>query len=254
MRNFAIRIVLSWCALLACSAMPAGAGDAAALRVLGFSTDGRYFAFEQYWTVYEETASAAEIQVIDTVSDTWLPGTPFRADLTGDSENVSYEVAIARARALALAKPTLDRLAIGSRGTVFRPNDVPLDQEGYYNMVPKEFAPSLQVSLGDGSKAILTLEARPLGRRICGASKIETEVAGFVLTLTKTGAAPRILHADASLPRKRRCASSYGLALAVLQGSPASRPTLAVIVQLDDNQDAFEGPDRRFMAVTATLQ
>jgi len=254
MRKSTVGIVLSWCALLAGSAMPARAGDAAALHVLGFSPNGSYFAFEQYWTLYEETASAAEIQVIDTVSDSWLPGTPFRADLTGDSENISYDVAIARARASALAKPTLDRLAIGSPGAVFRPNDVPLDQEGYYNMIPKEFASSLEVSLRDGSRAMLTLEARPLGRRICGVSKVETEVAGFVLTLTRAGATPRILHADAALPRKRRCASRYGLAQALVHEGPAGSPTLAVIIQLNDNEDAFEGPDRRFMAVTATLQ
>lgn len=58
-------------AVLAVSAGPAWAGDAAARHLIGFSPDGTYFAFEQYGQL-DAGASASgysEIDIIDIGTD-----------------------------------------------------------------------------------------------------------------------------------------------------------------------------------------
>ena len=65
-------------AALATSTGAARAGDAAARRIIGFSPDGNYFAFEQYGTL-DAGASASgwsEIDIIDTRTDQFVGGKP----------------------------------------------------------------------------------------------------------------------------------------------------------------------------------
>ena len=49
-------------------------------HVLGFSKDGRYFVFEEF-AVYDGAGiPKATLYVIDTVNDSWVPGTPVSTD------------------------------------------------------------------------------------------------------------------------------------------------------------------------------
>ena len=89
-------------ALLGCLSTSAWAGDAAARNVIGFSPDGGYFAFEQYTMVYEDEASFSEYVIVDTKSDTFVPGAPIRILIRGDD---GLDEKKARADAQAKAKP-----------------------------------------------------------------------------------------------------------------------------------------------------
>ncbi|BAB51764.1 DUF2259 domain-containing protein [Mesorhizobium japonicum] len=62
-------------AVLAISTAPALAGDAAARRIIGFSPDGRYFAFEQYGE-FDAGASTSETDIIDTRTDEFVGSKP----------------------------------------------------------------------------------------------------------------------------------------------------------------------------------
>ncbi|GLQ81424.1 hypothetical protein GCM10007881_49450 [Mesorhizobium huakuii] len=65
-------------AVLAFATATAMARDAAARRIIGFSPDGRYFAFEQHGQL-DAGASAScysEIDIIDTRSDEFVGGKP----------------------------------------------------------------------------------------------------------------------------------------------------------------------------------
>src|SRR5471030_2236845 len=56
----------------------AQAGDAAARRVIGFSPDGAYFAFEQYGTLDRADSHSgwSEIAIVDTRTDEPAAGAP----------------------------------------------------------------------------------------------------------------------------------------------------------------------------------
>ena len=79
----------------------AQAGDASARRVIGFSPDGAYFAFEQFGTLDRtDTHSGwSEIAIIDTRTDAPAPGAPIlvASDKKGD-------IPLNQARALAAAQ------------------------------------------------------------------------------------------------------------------------------------------------------
>jgi hypothetical protein len=57
---------------------PAGAAEVAELQPIGFSVDGRYFAFEQYGIADGSGFPYSEVFVIDVDANAWLPGTPIR--------------------------------------------------------------------------------------------------------------------------------------------------------------------------------
>lgn len=65
-------------AVLAFATATAMARDAAARRIIGFSPDGRYFAFERYGQLDAGTSASgySEIDIIDTRSDESIGGKP----------------------------------------------------------------------------------------------------------------------------------------------------------------------------------
>jgi hypothetical protein len=92
------------------------AGDAAARRIIGFSPDGNYFAFEQYGTL-DAGASASgwsEIDIIDTRTDQFVGGKPIH--VVDETEESTLTLEQARAQAAAQAAPILARYAIAQRG------------------------------------------------------------------------------------------------------------------------------------------
>lgn len=62
-------------ALVLLTTLAAKAGDVAEMRPIGFSPDGRFFAFEQFGEQDGSGFAYAEIQVIDTQTDTYVEGT-----------------------------------------------------------------------------------------------------------------------------------------------------------------------------------
>src|SRR5262245_14136735 len=66
-------------------ALPTLAGDRALIEFLGYSPDGKYFAFEQFGIQDGSGHAYSEIQVIDLVADKWTYGSPFLARATEDN-------------------------------------------------------------------------------------------------------------------------------------------------------------------------
>ena len=75
---------------------------------------------------------------------------------------------------------------------------------------------------------------------------------GFRLTLLgQDGQALKVLHEDKAVPASRNCPTSYSLS-EVYEFKPDGKPT-AVAVVVQRFSQGYEGPDRRFMAVTGQL-
>lgn len=241
--------------LLATLSSPALAGDAAALRVLGFSPDGSVFAFEQYTMLYEDEAAFSEYVFIDTRTDRYLPGTPVKVLLRDDDANDEKK---AREEAAAKTAPLIEQHKIGEPGTRHEGKaSMALDEIGIYQMSPGPLAKAQAVALPDGRKAQFAIKQDPLGKALCeGAGgrgmKGQVAVAGLKLTLTLDGK-PVVLQEDKKLPDARRCVSAYGIAEAHVHAASDGTVTIAAIIETVDNHDYHAGPNRRFMAVTRRL-
>lgn len=236
-------------------AAPSLAGDAAALRVIGFSPDGALFAFEQYTMLYEDEAAFSEYVVIDTHTDRFLSGMPIKVEVRGDD---GLDESKARADAQAKAEPILKERRITEPGTrIAGKPSIALDAIGIYQMKTDPLAKTLDVPLPDGRKARLEVAQRPLGKAECDgvggrATPGKIAVAGLKFTLAIAGKS-LVLQEDKSLPKARRCVSAYGIAEAYLHTAPDGSVTLATLIETVDNHDYHAGPNRRFMAVTRRL-
>ena len=86
---------------------PALAGDLAQANYIGFSGDGRYFAYEQYGILDGSGGFYSDVFVIDLTEDKGLDGAPFSAEADGEDETQS----LAATRA---AQPLLDQYGISN--------------------------------------------------------------------------------------------------------------------------------------------
>jgi predicted secreted protein len=242
--------------VLACVTTAALAGDAAARKVIGFSPDGAYFAFEQYTMVYEDEASFSEYVIVDTKADKLVPGTPVRILLRGDD---GLDEKKARADAQGKAKPLLDRFKIGEPGTRIEGKpSMELDDIGIYQINQQPMARSLDIPLPDGRKARIAVSRHPIATVMCegmGGRGTPGPAKGYgvKLTLKLADSPPIILQHDKALPKSRRCAFDYGIAEAYLHQAGDGALTLAALIEYSDNDDHHAGPNRRFMAVTKKL-
>jgi predicted secreted protein len=251
-----IRLSLAALALLAAAIEPVWAGDAAARRVIGFSPDGAYFAFEQYTMLYDDDAAFSEFVVVDTRTDRFAAGTPIRVFIRGDD---GLDETKARAAAEKKATPLLEKFKISQAGTRIegRPS-MGLDEIGIYQMDPQPLAKSLDIALPDGRAARLSVTERPLKMAVCAgyggrATAGKAMGHGLTLTLDVAGSPPLTLQQDKALPKARECAEAYGIAEAYWHKAPDGTLTLVALIEYADNKDYHAGPNRRFMAVTKRI-
>lgn len=236
----------------------ASAGDSAARSVLGFSPDGRHFAFEQFGAFYEDEGGFAELHVIDTTTDSFAPGAPSRAMTRKDGSELTAMLDGQRVRARAPFVDFIRAKRLRIQGTRFEGNpSAPLDDPGIYQLFSQPMAQAMALEAAEGALWRLDLEPVPLGTAKCdgaGGRGVagEVPVAGFALKLM-LGGESLVLHADAKLPQARRCAGAYGLAEAFLHKAKDGERTLAVLVEFTDFNGFHAGPNRRFMAVTKRL-
>lgn len=198
----------------------------------------------------------SEIAVIDTNTDRFVPGSPFRIVIRGDD---GLDEEKAREDAAVKAKPVINKLRIAQQGVAIdgKPS-MALDTIGIYQMDPEPLSKSLAFKLPDGRAVTLSVEDKPMGIATCDGyggtgTSGKAKAAGFRLMLELSGGAPATLQDDKTLPNGRRCAEAYGIAEAHLYTAPDGALTLATLIEYADNQNFHAGPNRRFLAVTRRL-
>ena len=222
--------------------LPANAGDFAERNVIGFSPDGAYFAFEEYGVQDGSGFPYSSIYVIDVKADKWVPGSPFRTRL----EDEAADLLDARGETLQKAEAMLLDLSIGTLGNTVLTRYYTDLADNPYNLSfrPRAVDPPIDAAYD------LTVDVYRIAHDdLCydtGESK------GYRLTLQMEGGAAVVLHEDSgSVPESRRCARDYRVHDVVTFYPPEGEPVLAIIVQY--LKTGFEGPDGRFVAVTAPL-
>lgn len=248
---------------------PAHAFDILALRTLGFSPDGRYFAFMQYGPQWEASKLFAETYVIDAGTDRYVAGVPVRlsSDMKddADSDNIGPELKAFLARADKRNAPLIGQHRIGRPGAVLaRVAEARVADHEHATDKPPPPAGAAEVTakhpqLGE---LRLKLETRELpwpktSRLHSGKSapSCAQEVdwqkgVAFRLTLTQGGRSI-VLQDDKTIPASRNCVSGYGIAEVHAFDRPDGKVTLAVILGMKSR--GHEGEDRTFLAVTRVL-
>ena len=218
---------------------PGRAGDMAERDVIGFSKDGRYFAFEQYGVQDGSGFPYADVFVIDTTMDAWVSGTPFRVRI----DNEEAPLAEARRQVAEQARNTLINLAITEPGTLLASNPVTELSADPHEVVvnARVVVPPIDVPW------TYRIESFDLPIPDCPEGMTDKPWQGFALTFQKEGASSVELHRDSEVPKSRGCAMRYAVSDIVSHGT--SDDNVVVFALISVFKLGFEGPDRRFIAV-----
>lgn len=200
------------------------ATDSSQFGVIGFSKDGKYFAFERYGTYDGSAFPYSEIFFLDICKNDYA-NSPMRLVLEDDGGDEEQ----ARARNLKNAKPILDRLGIdiSIKGTMM------LNDATEEKIVPVRY---------NGQEMTLKLETFATGVQDCWQDRGEMK---FTLSLVRNGVTT-ILQKDTKVPKSRSCAFSYWLHGVVCYNS-------AIVGIVSYAAPGFEGPDTRQIAVSGCI-
>ncbi|WEX75895.1 DUF2259 domain-containing protein [Sinorhizobium numidicum] len=233
-------------ATTAIAAPEAVAGDYAALQPIGFSIDGNVFAFEEYGVQDGSGFPYSTIYVLDTRTDTFLPGAPVRAVVEEDGSALHK----ARHEARRRAAPLID---------AYRLADTPGTLAAYNPVTEASAAPhtlnydSFPADAPFRKPYALKLEEKifePEG--IC--KDFLKEVKGFRLVMTEKAGGPAsdVLQDDARLPESRRCPTGYRLGGVVTRINDDGSEVHMVMILVKSL--GFEGTtDGRWIAVPVRL-
>jgi predicted secreted protein len=228
---------------------PAAAADSAEALPIGFSPDGRIFAFEQFGIQDGSGFPYSEIFVIDLETDAWLPDTPIRKRL--DDEAADLEDV--RALAMEEARTVLDRHGIRRLFQVLAanpPTEVVADRrvvtfDRHYWSRFAEPGPS-------ENRYQLTLSEFSLEPSSGCPLEPDNTFAGFRLEIFQTQSGRSLeLHRDENLPASRGCPVSYDIAAVIAPGGLGDMPYLVALIGV--YRYGFEGVDRRLIAVPVRL-
>lgn len=235
-----MKLQLSAIALALLTASGASAGDVAEMRPLGFSPDGKFFAFEQFGEQDGSGFDYAEIQVIDTETDQYVPGTPVSVLIKREEASIGES----RRESLKQAKAILDERKIGDDpGYLVAMAPIGELAGKVYEMRYQAY-PSFYVSDGVYRVSIEEFEAK--GEDLCVSMNVN--VRGFALSIADDAKAEvrREVYRDKSVPKSRNCPSAYAIGGVVTPGYGSNGPHV-IMVQVASL--GFEGNNLRWLAV-----
>jgi predicted secreted protein len=232
-----MRLVFALLALVL-SAGSALTADSASVAILGFSIDGRRFAFEEYGRSDGSGHPYSSIYLVDTEKNEWA-APPVHVRLASETATIgaARRQATARARTL-LASITEPGETLASQ-SIAQVTDEP-------NRLRFRFG--THVPNGEQPSSLLLEELKI-------AEGDYEPIMGFRLTLYDREE-PQVIHEDRTLPARRNTARGYRLGEVVAYRSPRGGTASgvdALVVLVMVLKQGFEGSDVRYMAVTAPL-
>jgi predicted secreted protein len=242
--------ILSLFAALAVLGManPAISGDAAQLSIIGFSQDGKYFAFEQYGEQDGSGFAYSDIFITDTGRNAWVKGSPFHV-LAEDEKAGINEI---RRKARAKARNLMTRFKIDRPADIIAANPVTEVVANRKVMVfdTAYYGPASAIQAAgnrDNFRHELQLSNVPVpNTENCVMD--EKVLSGFSLSLRKasTGIVTQA-YKDAGAPATRGCPFDYQIDTLASHVNDAGEQVFMVVVAYF--RLGFEGPDLRFLAV-----
>ncbi len=259
------RLAVTLAILFAAGLTPAQAMEALALKVLGFSPDGRHFGFIQYGGQGDGGEYFSETYVIDAAKDRFVPGVPLRidtveeeaiADEASDPENL-LKLALKRSQTLIkrfdVTKPgaLLARVENARTGEAHSGSGGPTaGAKAVTAKHPRLGELNLKLDLREFAWPRTSRIGAHKGAGLCAKEVDWQKGAGFRLSLEQ-GGRMIVLSDDKTIPASRFCALGYGIAEVHAFDRPDGKITLVVMVGMQVR--GFEGEDRLFLAVTKVL-
>jgi predicted secreted protein len=224
---------------------PALAGDRALADFIGYSSNGRYFAFEEFGVHDGSGFAYSNIYVVDLTTDSWVVGTPVR----GEAKDETADLAAIRAEAQSDARPALEAMGITVAAEIAAlvGDGVPGNDGTSLRFGSPSFVAPGAVS-GDYELRLSSFPAVAVSpcQEWFGQPPL-----GYELNITAAGGSTRLLHRDTTLPRSRGCPLQYRIYGVVLPFEAGSIAHGIAIISVYPG--GFEGPDRRFIAVPLGL-
>ena len=219
------------------------AGDAADREIIGFSPDASLFAFEEYGVEDGSGFPYSNVYVINVDDDSWVDGTPIRVRLEEDGASLGD----ARQQARAAAQAYIGDNNIEPTFSLLASNPVTeLSQN------PSELHFVTRPHLAEsGQQWTVVLAQKELPAEDCPSTDGEI-FQGFTLALVDPDGDEQGLHNDARIPTSRKCPLRYTLSDVISAYPENAAPALVVLVNVFSL--GFEGPNRRFIAVTTRFK
>lgn len=236
-RLLALILALATFALGTDNATAATADD---IRIIGFSKDGRHFAYETFGTSDGSGAPYASIVIIDLVEDKWAGGSPFTSSFgeEGHPTALPAQMQVRKKAAPALAK--LD-LRYPYRLVAFAP-------------VGQDVADPLELKfkLHHNISNLWTVKIEEVDLEGTGRCKDYPDQMKGVAISVAGGVQPELqeVYRDTRLPASRGCVIGYRIAGVV--EAPVEDSGLSVVL-IHTLTRGFEGQDASFMAVPVKL-
>jgi predicted secreted protein len=231
--------------VLAASLLTAGmaqAGDFAAFQSLGFSPDGKVFAFEEYGVQDGSGFPYSNIYFIDTQKDAFLSGTPIRVRIDSEEADLSD----ARADSGKKAAPLIAAHKVAANPgvlTAFNPmGEIGVDRTRIrYHQYAVEPNPS--------GEFVLQLDEidLPLPQKCADITPDGSK--GFRLRFTQVDGeiVEKTVYQDSRVPDSRNCPLSYQLSGVMTFHAFQHDPVHVALVLV--RSYGFEGSDGRWIAV-----
>jgi predicted secreted protein len=235
--------------ILICASTFTFAGDFATLNFIGFSKDGRYLAFEEYGTQDGSGFPYSSYYFIDVAKNAFAAKS---INVRIDTETATERQARAKAKLQAAASLRKFRIVDRNTGTLV------------VNRLLTDVSANHFYSEGGGDQKInfaevvgsmyrrgdydLTLKSRKATTKDCGYLGDDRDPQMLELSLyDREQQKDIVLQKDSSLPKARGCPTDYAIQHVYLyEGS--------IAVFLNTYHMGFEGPDMRYMAITAKLK
>lgn len=223
------------------TATAAAAADNAERASLGFSPDGRHFAFEQYGVHDGSGFPYAEIFVVDLETNQWVKGSPFREIL----EDEGAPVSAVRAKVAKAASAMIGQLKIAEPGEALAaqsPTQAVSDRHRigfdlYYksqtNQKGDDYTLTIELVPFEAPESCYTEDGKQMGLRL-------------TIKDNQTGV-EKDVYKDAAIPSSRYCPRDYDIS-DVIAYRAVSAPQRQVAL-IGVYTPGFEGVNRRFIAM-----
>ena len=217
-------------------ATPLLADDIAHRRIIGFSPDGNYFAFEQSGIKNGSGTAYAHIFLIDTRHNKWVKGSPYRSTAIG-----RRKLRRARQKVRKIARSALQRYRVRKKGVVLASNPItelttsPHKVEVYSRRTIRKLDEPLVFSIRE--VRVRTKRCRRFTRK---------SIKGMIIRVRRKGGRIKTLHSDKRIPKSRGCPTSYSISDVIRLKKRRGGAVYAIIysfIRADRH-----GQERRFIA------